>query len=451
MIAGYGDSGKLRNYFSEETLDELGTKAGVRADHPIEVVMDTALVARECWLFRTRSEGICTRDTVPGSAILYIRDTRPDEMLYSAQAGDAKEEDQDEEMERPTGVEAEVSPRPSSPAAAASSGAAVVSPPSTPRLREVPEVQRRGQVQECPQCRERIIVGQYICQHCRKGLRKRIMGDAARRQLASARNQYVGNIATLTGKAVADLTENDLRTTHGHDVMKRGMISLDANTIAQARKAIKRASAEGFGSIYERFTRDRTYALRMIAAGFNQRTMRQWDCLIQAVLPNPGRSHAQRRMAQGSSSRDPTGTPSTEDLCPARFVYFDEEMRNFQGENEIRMGSMIGDRLFRAGLVDESTDVPVAIAWFGSFFSLTEFSRLAARSKMADHILTFGAEGQPLNLTGKDALLMQLQSYVSKDLGSMQEAAKQARQMPWQSQGQGQVKGQGRGERQAPI
>ena len=58
-------------------------------------VMDTALVARECWLFRTRSEGICTRDTVPGSAILYIRDTRTDEMLYSAQAGDTKQEDQD--------------------------------------------------------------------------------------------------------------------------------------------------------------------------------------------------------------------------------------------------------------------------------------------------------------------------------------------------------------------
>ena len=75
--------------------------------------MDTALVVAECWLFRTRFEGICTRDTVPGSA--YIRDTRTDEMFYSAQAGDTKEEDQDEEMDRPTHVEAEVSPKASSP------------------------------------------------------------------------------------------------------------------------------------------------------------------------------------------------------------------------------------------------------------------------------------------------------------------------------------------------
>ena len=63
-IAEYGDSGKLHNYFAEKTLDELGTKAGVRADHPIEIVLDTALAASECWLFQKRSEG--TRDKVPG-------------------------------------------------------------------------------------------------------------------------------------------------------------------------------------------------------------------------------------------------------------------------------------------------------------------------------------------------------------------------------------------------
>ena len=122
----------------------------------------------------------------------------------------------------------------------------------------------------------------------------------------------------------------------------------------------------------------------MIEAGFNQRTMRQWGCLIQAVLKG-----GWRRAAVAATQRV---RRQTEDF--RRFVYFDEEMRNLHGENEIRMGSMIGDRLFRAGLVDESTDVPVAIAWSGSFLSLTEFFRLAARSKMADHILTFGAESR---------------------------------------------------------
>ena len=188
-------------------------------------------------------------------------------------------------------------------------------------------MQRRVQVPTCPQCSQHIILGQYICQHCNKGLRKRISHDTARRNLASARHQYVGNIATLTGKAVADLTEGDLRGAHGHDVMKRGIISLDANAIAQARKAIKRAASDGHDSVYTRFTRDRTYALRMV------------------------RSHSQRRLAQGSSNHDPTGTSSSNDLRPARFVFFDEEMRNFQRDNEIRSTSALGDRLYCAGLL----------------------------------------------------------------------------------------------------
>ena len=278
-IAGYGDSGKLHNYFAEETLEKLGTRAGVRADHPLEIVLDPSLRPNVGSSRRGRKAFAQERADAP-----------KDEAAQD-------DEEEDEEMERPAcAVASEVSPRASSPsaAAAASSDPANISPASTPRLREVLDVQRRGQVQTCPQCSQRIILGQYICQHCNKGLRKRIPHDITRRNLASARHQYVGNIATLTGKAVADLTEGDLRGVHGHDVM-RGIISLDANAIAQARQASKRAASDGHDSVYIRFTGDRTYALRMIEAGYNQRTMRQRDALIQAILPNPGRSHSQRR------------------------------------------------------------------------------------------------------------------------------------------------------------
>ena len=34
--------------------------------------------------------------------------------------------------------------------------------------------------------------------------------------------------------------------------------------------------------------------------------------------------------------------------------------------------------------------------------SLSEYARLAARSKMGDHVLTIGAESQPLKLVNKD-------------------------------------------------
>ena len=91
---------------------------------------------------------------------------RSDEMLYSANADGLKDEpakddeEEDEEMERPArAVSGEISPRASSPsaAAAASSDPANISPASTPRLRVVPDAQRRAQVQECHS--ERVIRG----------------------------------------------------------------------------------------------------------------------------------------------------------------------------------------------------------------------------------------------------------------------------------------------------
>ena len=60
---------------------------------------------------------------------------------------------------------------------------------------------------------------------------------------------------------------------------------------------------------------------------------------------------------------------------------------------------------------------------------------------MADHVLTFGADSQPLNLTNQSALLMQLQSYVAKDLSSMQDSARQARQMAEADRGKAKGKG----------
>ena len=98
MIAACGESGQLHNYFAEETLEEFGARAGVRADHPVEIVIDAALVAAEC----------CSKhDVVPGAAILYIRDTRSDELLYSASADGPKDEpakddeEEDKQMGRP--------------------------------------------------------------------------------------------------------------------------------------------------------------------------------------------------------------------------------------------------------------------------------------------------------------------------------------------------------------
>ena len=73
--AGYGKSGKFHNYFAKATLAELDNKTGSRANLPIELVLCTEEVNNVAYLFETTSEGVLTRDCVPGSCVLYIRDT----------------------------------------------------------------------------------------------------------------------------------------------------------------------------------------------------------------------------------------------------------------------------------------------------------------------------------------------------------------------------------------
>ena len=128
-------------------------------------------------------------------------------MLYLASADGrrdeaADEEEEDEGMERPAHAEAvDVPALPSSAAAASVQRVPHASRGKCPTSRAVV----RLTANTCPQCNERVIIGQYICQHCNKNLRSRIPHDTARRNLAAARPQFVGNIATPTGKAVAPL------------------------------------------------------------------------------------------------------------------------------------------------------------------------------------------------------------------------------------------------------
>ena len=213
--------------------------------------------------------------------------------------------------------------------------------------------------------------------------------------------------------------------------MKRGSIS---HAIAQARKALKHAASDNHNT---RFTKDRTFALRMIEAGYSQRTMNQWDWCRQSY---PIQDEAMR----SADLPDPTGMPMGDSLRPARFVFFDEDMKNYVGDRERRSSSTLGDRLYRAGLVENSADLPVA--WFGSFFGLDEFAHLglAARAIVADQILTFGADHQRLDLSSQDALLAQLQDYAQKDMRSMQDTARQAREMAESNRAKSQQKGKGK-------
>ena len=83
LIPGFRDSGKYHCYFAKATLSEMGNKAGVRANLPVELVFDTIEVLKYAYLFETESEGVLCRERVPGSCILYARDADSNTTLWT--------------------------------------------------------------------------------------------------------------------------------------------------------------------------------------------------------------------------------------------------------------------------------------------------------------------------------------------------------------------------------
>ena len=83
LTPGFGQSGKMHNYFSSLPLEEMSNQAGVRRDLPIEIVFETSAVLRYAYLFETASDSVLCREKVPRSTILYIRDPKKDKILYS--------------------------------------------------------------------------------------------------------------------------------------------------------------------------------------------------------------------------------------------------------------------------------------------------------------------------------------------------------------------------------
>ena len=80
---GFGNSGKFHSYFAKATLSELENRAGSRANLPYELVISTDKPLSHAYLFETTSEGILTRDTVPGSCVLYTCDTTKGTIVWT--------------------------------------------------------------------------------------------------------------------------------------------------------------------------------------------------------------------------------------------------------------------------------------------------------------------------------------------------------------------------------
>ena len=185
---GHGSSGNAYAYFAKVPLEEMGpSTSGVRADCPIEFVFETAEVMQHAWLMESASEGVLTREAVPGSCILYIRDTASGQTLDArpAQPESQQEGATEEETSRPHG-QAE---------APASSTEEVPDTSSGPMLVEL----------ACEKCQRTTVPGQYICLECGQQLKA---GHRAtiRARVREERSKHANRIADKLGVPITELS-----------------------------------------------------------------------------------------------------------------------------------------------------------------------------------------------------------------------------------------------------
>ena len=513
---GFGGSGKAHCYFSGEPLEEAKTKAGVRANLPVEMVFDTAeVLAAGCEVFVTESEGFLTSDCVPGHCILFINDDVKDVNLWSRSGGTyaADEAQEAAGSESPTKVEADLpadqyelasgsqtAPTtgseflkpPASEATETSSVAAYdeVPPvvmeteqeePATEADATMPSVEERPPVPEgtpivpteltttishissttivnivqdvqgkavhayqqpvrrnepihyggteakptaaflesinCCHCGTSCLDGQRICFSCGGPVKPgQLRRQNRRTQLARGREAMINQLADDNNAPRVFLSK--LKSA-SKDVAGRGMASFEGDNIRKAKLALGKAKKQGFTSILDRFTKDNTYACSLTNNGITRRSVRVMDCLVQAFLPNPGRTTTQRAMAVGSNATVTQEIgPHRDDMPHCRVVFFECTQED----------------LCVAGLTSTLDDAPVAFTWYGAFLSMQDFVKNCARCESNVQLQTFGHG--IIEIRGNDATLISqnINAVIADDVEYATQAAADARTSAQRSQ-----------------
>ncbi|OLP98785.1 hypothetical protein AK812_SmicGene18734 [Symbiodinium microadriaticum] len=537
-------SGKAHCYFSGEPLEEAKTKAGVRANLPVEIVFDTAeVLAAGCEVFVTESEGFLTSDCVPGHCILFINDDVKDVNLWSRSGGTyaADEAQEAAGSESPTKVEADLPADQhelaSGSQAAPTIGSEFLKPPayeatetsSVAAYEEVPpvvmeteqeepateadatmpSVEERPPVPEgtpivpteltttishissativnivqdvqgkavhayqqsvrrnepihyggteakptaaflesinCCHCGTSCLEGQRICFSCGGPVKPgQLRRQNRRTQLARGREAMINQLADDNNAPRVFLSK--LKSA-SKDVAGRGMASFEGDNIRKAKLALGKAKKQGFhehlGSL--RFTKDNTYACSLTNNGITRHSVRVMDCLVQAYLPNPGRTTTQRAMAVGSNATVTQEIgPHLDDMPHCRVVFFECTQED----------------LCVAGLTSTPDDAPVAFTWYGAFLSMQDLN--CARCESNVQLQTFGHG--IIEIRGNDATLISqnINAVIADDVEYATQAAADARTSAQRSQaaqpkyrthlppGKGEQKGKGKGKPREP-
>ena len=254
---GLGTVAKFTTFFASLPLEEMTNQAGVRKDLPIEIVFETTAVLRHAYLFETASDSVLCREKVPGSTILYIRNSAKDEILYSRPVETPASDTAPMDDTSPTQVVAVTQ------GASASTDLAVI--PEEPR----PRTATTHLEFPCPKCQNSCRVGQFYCGKCTEPLRD-LAHSNVRRTVQMARLRAVNEICARSGMAPSNITVEHIRGSQGSDISQRGLLSLDAEWTQTAKKQVKSALKLGFKSVLDRFINDVGFALRSTERGLTQ-------------------------------------------------------------------------------------------------------------------------------------------------------------------------------------
>ena len=402
------------------------------------------------------------RETIPAEAVLYVRDTKKDEVIYSKatveetakgvdvtfEAEDpAEDDDQMEEVlveeEAPETPAPEIASSSSPPSGGAVAAGSSYEP--TPSL-GVPGVPRfagttaapmsaRADLLSCHACSANMLHGQIVCFACGASAKAQVKDLSMRKLISSCRKELQENLLRRTGHAASELTAADLKNTG--DVSKRGAQSLDAAAIAKARGHRTKSLKLGYQSILARFCKDDEYTTSMASQQHTRRSIMVMDLVAQVVMPNPGRSFVQRKQAMGINPNLGKEAKNT-----ARLAFFPVD----------------GNRLTQAGLVAQATDPRFGFAWLGTFVSADDFVSTAFRTKAISTLITFTGTIEIPKFDTPDELKAWVEDIIYQNTAAadaennyqleQRERNRQAtaRRLEQEEKGKGKQKGKGKGK-----
>ena len=280
-------------------------------------------------LFYTRSEGVLSRERVPGDTILYIRDTYTDTVLWSRAeetdaphteeadvplpvGGEAPQESDEVEVEVEVEEdEEELGPQVASTLELPVAPDAASAPEEKEEQENVPKptrvkfntdievlaitapgttgitleatandagdqgpkghaavTLRAGNIPQvqCRKCGDWRLEGQRTCVHCGHYVTKGSRQSTFRIFMSQQRNKILDEITRATGQRLWEIDSASVRkAASSHD--HRGAQSVDGRAISLAKQSLKQFTKHGFTSMVDKFDNDADYALHAVRNG----------------------------------------------------------------------------------------------------------------------------------------------------------------------------------------